>query len=306
MAPTNHPALRSNALGIATVLLAGACALGSAGCVAPASDEAAAYEESLADPGGKADGAGSGDTVVFRISAVAVREPHFFVRPVFSCTDLTDRGVMGEPSINRMLNDFITGDDPSDPNGILDLSLMMLFRPLDTRAASGRMDFGAGNCSTPASSTECDLDPAAYPTRAQVVNRSDGYCMVPDANDLSSAEYSPRPTAVAGPCFTTAPFDTTLRLGLVDLPVRDATVAGTYRSGGIGWGSLRGFVTEGDADSVLLPDSLPIVGGKPISVMFPGGDGNCARHDDRDVHEGRVGWWIYAEFNAEEVKYVGP
>jgi hypothetical protein len=282
------------------------CSLSSAACVAPTSDELPTYEQD-ASSDGKADGDGrAGDAVVYRLSDVRVREPHFFVRPFLSCSDLTDEGAFGEPSINQMLNSFVSEDDPSEPDGFLDLSLLLLFRPLDPQAAGGQLDFGAGVCSSPVASTECDLDSATLPSATRLVNRSSGPCLGADPGHLSPAGYLPPPSTVTGPCFTTEPFDTTLRLGLVDLPLRDVTIAATYRAAGIGGGSLRGFVSERDADARRLPAYLPVVGGEPISAMFPGGAANCARHDDRDVYDGDRGWWIYVDFTVERVDYVGP
>jgi hypothetical protein len=297
---------RTKALGMSLAVLTAGAALSSAACVAPTLDEAPTYEQDAVS-GSKADGDDkAGAPVVYRLSDVRVREPHFFVRPFLSCSDLTDEGAFGEPSINEVLNSFVSEDDPSEPDGFLDLSLLLLFRPLDAQAPRGQLDFGAGECSSPAASTECDLDSAALPSRATLVNQSSGQCLDADSGHLSPAAYSPPPSAVAGPCFATEPFDTTLRLGLVALPLRDVTIAATYQAAGIGGGSLRGFLTERDADARRLPPELPVVGGEPISAMFPGGTSNCAKHDDRDLHDGDRGWWIYVDFTVEQIDYVGP
>ncbi len=52
---------------------------------------------------------------------------------------------------------------------------------------------------------------------------------------------------------------------------------------GFATGLMRGFLSEAEAATVLLPATLPIVGGQPITVLLPGGAGNCAAHDDRDT-----------------------
>ena len=41
-------------------------------------------------------------------------------------------------------------------------------------------------------------------------------------------------------------------------------------------GLLRGFLYESDADSIILPEDLDLVGGEPLSILLPGGTGNCA------------------------------
>ena len=68
-----------------------------------------------------------------------------------------------------------------------------------------------------------------------------------------------------------------------------------------GW--IRGFVRESDADAILLPADVPLVGGQPFSILLPGGSGNCAAGDDRDMHEGVAGWWFYLEYSAVEILY---
>lgn len=282
------------------------CALAGTSCVASTSDDEEAVE-AVEAVDGKADGYQSEiEPDAFRLTAVRVLEPHFYVRPFLSCSDLTDTGAFGEPSINAMLNGFINEDDPDDPNGILDLSVLLLFRPFDAFSSTSRIDVGSGDCTAPASSTRCDLDPASQPSSTRLTNRSSGYCFTADRDHLSPAAYSPEPYAVAGPCFATEPVDATLTLGWVDLPLKDVTIGGAYGGTGLRYGSLRGFLTERDADRLIMPDYLPVVGGYPLSRMFPGGNGNCASHDDRDVHDGERGWWLYVAFYAEPVDYVGP
>lgn len=56
---------------------------------------------------------------------------------------------------------------------------------------------------------------------------------------------------------------------------------------------------------ILLPADLPVVGGQPLSILLPGGTGNCAGHDDCDLFEGVTGWWFYFEYVAEPVPWTG-
>ena len=48
-----------------------------------------------------------------------------------------------------------------------------------------------------------------------------------------------------------------------------------------------------------------MVGGHPLSKLFPGGTGSCAGHDDRDTWNDESGWWIYLNFVASPVTFTG-
>ena len=63
-------------------------------------------------------------------------------------------------------------------------------------------------------------------------------------------------------------------------------------------GLLLGFLLESEADAILIPADIPVVGGQPLSALFPGGTGNCSGGDDRDVHMSESGWWLYFNFTA--------
>ena len=63
-------------------------------------------------------------------------------------------------------------------------------------------------------------------------------------------------------------------------------------------GLLRGFISETDADNTIMPASLPLVGGQPLSALLAGGTNNCAPHSDIDINQGVSGWWFYLNFSA--------
>jgi len=46
---------------------------------------------------------------------------------------------------------------------------------------------------------------------------------------------------------------------------------------------------------------VPLIGGQPLSALLPGGAGNCAAGDDRDMLNGEPGWWFYFAIEAERV-----
>ena len=69
----------------------------------------------------------------------------------------------------------------------------------------------------------------------------------------------------------------------------------TAAEGPIGRVMMRGFLRESDANATLLPATLPLVGGRPVSVLLKGGMGSCATGSDKDVLDGVPGWWFYME-----------
>ena len=69
-------------------------------------------------------------------------------------------------------------------------------------------------------------------------------------------------------------------------------------------GLIRGFISEADADATIIPASLPVVGGEPLSKLLPGGKENPAGHDDRDVREAVTGWWVYLNFTATRTPWA--
>jgi hypothetical protein len=62
-----------------------------------------------------------------------------------------------------------------------------------------------------------------------------------------------------------------------------------------------------DADMIVIPPSIPIVGGQPVSRLLPGGTGNCAPHTAKDIGPGsQPGWYFYLNFTAHRVTWTGP
>lgn len=70
-------------------------------------------------------------------------------------------------------------------------------------------------------------------------------------------------------------------------------------------GLLRGFIAESVADVTILPTSLPVIGGMPLSSVLPGGTGSC-EPGTLDMNNGVPGWWFYLNFPADQVTYTGP
>jgi hypothetical protein len=241
----------------------------------------------------------------FRFTSLYIRDPHFFVSALGFCIDVTDTDPPGQQSLNNQFNDAIGMDDPASPDGNLDLSLMLLFRPLDQAdGASGSADFANGSCAIPAENTVCDiregtaLDPTEYTSLAV------GTCLMPDESHLSTEDYNPAPGTTGGPCFHAGPATVHIQTSF-SLELETAEIAGQFDgdpADGFLSGTLRGFLSEATANTTMLPADLQdSTGATFVSELIPGGMNSCAGHDDRDG----AGWWFYADFTAERVPWNG-
>ncbi len=261
-----------------------------------------------------ADGFESGDTSawsatvglapdVFRFSDLDLRDPHVFVDAgIFGCFDATDDPIpIVGFSFNGSLADQIAGD--GDGDGFLDLSSLLLFRQLDLQAAGERVDFDNGLCVTPP--IACAPDPSTEPLITSYDGLAAGTCLETVADTTSG--YSPAVGEPIAPCFVTVAETAAFQLGGLTVTLEDLQLAATFAGDPLvlDAGLIRGFLSEADADALLLPPELPVVGGQPLSVLLAGGTGSCAPGDDRDTRDGVLGWWFYLNYTAERVDYVG-
>jgi hypothetical protein len=246
-----------------------------------------------------------GTVDAFRFTSLNVRDPHFFVdAPLVGCIDATDSVPLGD-SVNEQFNAAIAADDPAMPDGALDLSLMLLFRPLDqTDGAAGDMDFANGTCLVPAEATVCDLREGTEFNPTGFSSAAAGTCLEPDAAHLSSENYNPQPGTTSGPCFHAGPGNVTIQTSFA-LELQDAEIAGQYvgdPADEFVQGTLRGFMPIAVAEATMLPpDLVESTGATTIAQLLPGGTGNCADHSDLDGD----GWWFYADFTAQRVPWNG-
>ena len=245
----------------------------------------------------------------FRFTAINVRDPHFYIVPIIGCEDITDKDLLAIQAVNKQFNAAVQGDLSDPPDGMLDMNFVLLFRPtLDQKGAGGDMEFITGECTAPIETTSCDILDGTSPAATGYSNMADGSCFTPNPGELT-AMYMPKPGPTTGPCFAGDPLSFTLNLGTFQLPFEDATIAAQYKgdpADGMVQGNIHGFVSEQVANTTLLPMDIPVLGGKPISELLPGGTKNCAKHDDRDMNGGTSGWWFYIEFEAARVPYTGP
>lgn len=242
---------------------------------------------------------------VFRFTDLDLRDPHVFVDiGGVLCPDITDAPFGIVPAFNDVLADALTMDANVDT--FLDLSPLLLFRPLDTMADDGRVDSRNGLCTAPAAGTSCAPDPLAPTTQLAYDGIDVGTCL--DAIAGTTSGFSPPVVGPTGPCFVTAPRDVTFDLAGVSVPLTETQTAAAFLGDpptSLMTGLLRGFLTEAEADAIVLP---PDLGGGTLSSLFPGGTGNCASDDGTGLDDlgGTPGWWIYLAFEALPVPYTGP
>ena len=263
-----------------------------------------------------ADGFESGDTSAwsvtvglapkaFRFSDLDLRDPHVFVDTGIVCFDFTDDPIpLAGISFNGSLEDQITGD--ADGDDFLDLSSLLLFRPLDLLAVGERVDFDDGLCLAPIEDTVCGPDPMT----AAVVTSYDGLAAGTCLETLpgTTSGYTPAIDEPIAPCFVTVAETVAFELGDLTVELEEVQFAAVFVGDPVtdlDIGLIRGFLSEAAADAVVLPPDLPIVGGQPLSILLPGGAGNCAAGDDRDLLDGISGWWFYFNFAAPRVPFVG-
>lgn len=243
----------------------------------------------------------------FRFSDLDLRDPHVFVEvPLLGCVDFTDEALplgLG-PSLNDQLESAITGDvDP--PDGLLDASYLLAFRPFDPLAVGLRLDLQSASCTAPEATTSCGPDTQTVPVTTSYDGVDSGICLEPVPGALRP--YTPAVTTPAAPGFVSRARSLRFGLGGIELPLVAVRVAATHVGAPVGElvdGLLIGFLAESDADQILLSADLPLVGGEPLSILLPGGAGNCAGHDDRDLLDGVSGWWFHLNFPARRVPFA--
>ncbi len=246
----------------------------------------------------------------FRFADLDLRDPHLFAEVevvIVLCLDFTDEPLpVVNFSFNGSLETQITTD--SDADDFLDLSTLLLFRPLDPEALAGRVDLVAGECLAPIGvPTTCAADPVVVPTMLTYDGLTTGSCLETVAGTTSG--YTPGVGTPSSPCFVTLAETVAFQLGDLVINLEDvqisAALSGEPVATSLESGLIRGFLSEADADALLLPAELPLVGGQPLSVLLPGGNGNCAEGDDRDLHKGVMGWWFYFNFRADRSRFLG-
>jgi hypothetical protein len=229
-----------------------------------------------------------------RISSIFVRDPHFFVSPGFGCVDFTDNNILGQPntSINGQINSSLSADANTD--NVLDASTLWLFPPTQEGAIQ-RLDTAAGSCSAPVASTSCSYPTTTQGSNYQVLSSGALSCFAPLTN--TTGNYTPAVASLTPPCFVQAELpQASFDFNGIALPLFGVRVAGNAASSQPGGRiMLRGFLRETDANAALIPASIPLIGGRPLSALLAGGANNCSTRNDKDTYNGESGWWFYLE-----------
>lgn len=246
---------------------------------------------------------------LFRAADLDLRDPHVYLNLGFplGCFDFTDQDLPLSPgsAFNAQIEASLTTD--GDGDGLLDAALLFAFRPFDGAAAGLRLDVQGGLCTAPAAGTSCAPDPQATPQTTTYDGVASGICLAPLAGTTYDP-YAPEAPQPLAPGFASQPRTMTLALAGLPVPLRGVRVGAAFVGAPVDRfepGLLIGFLAESDADQIPLPPDLPLVGGQPLSILLPGGGGNCAAHDDRDSFEGAAGWWFYFEFPADATPWTG-
>ncbi len=257
----------------------------------------------------------------FRFTILELRDPHTFATlPLLGCRDITDSVPLGlAPSFNESLRESIELDKNGD--GSLDLNGLIFFLADDivvgTAAhhsgtawnpedAEGETIFHFGLCAPPAEAPMCEPDALRPVHRIDYAREGDVDCMV--AVESSLGGYEPAPVFPGAPCFLGEPFDAVIDIGGIPLPLIDIQLSATYVDAvppRLVDGIFRGFLREAAADSVMLPSTVPLVAGEPLSTLLPGSANCCGGGDDREIGPtGEMGWWVYFNFEADEVPFT--
>jgi cysteine-rich repeat protein len=256
----------------------------------------------------------AGSPTAFRGATLNIMDPHIFVDPgTGACPDFTSL-------VNLLVSQSLGQDQDDPPDGLLDLSVLLVFRPLAQTGPGGVLDvmFGA-DCTAPPTGTSCTpggatIQPVSY------VNQSSGTCLMPLAG--TTGGYTPAIINTNSPCFVSSQISINFDLSGLLIPLQAGQFAGTYVGSpatSLSAGLIVGFLDEVSAESILLPTSLPApFGGAQLSSLLPGGANNCktvpprgpcttACRDDRDMGPGgQMGWYFYLSYTGPRVLYSEP
>ncbi len=233
-----------------------------------------------------------------RIDSLALRDPHAFT-PAPACIDVVE-GIAGIG-----LNSY-AADSLADPAAS---TLFLTFANGDPAAPSDIVLVYRGHCDAAGAVCQADpghLDPLLV---TQSLNLSAGICYQAPASTLTP-EYLTPPASPAAPCFFTMPGALTIDLAGISVSLEAVTLAGEWGPDGLQspvvTGVLAGFVSQQEAESIALPDTLPLVGGMTLADLLLNGDapgGSTCPGDDSDVRNGTPGWWLYFDFTAQPVSW---
>ncbi|MEM7048430.1 MAG: hypothetical protein AAF604_02175 [Acidobacteriota bacterium] len=240
---------------------------------------------------------------VYRFDDLDLRDPHLFVDAgPFGCLDVTDGPVPFDiaPAFNELVATALGGD--GDGDGFLDLNPLLIFRPFDLGAKAARLNFDPGRCDAPPDPLSCFQ--VSGGSAADYDGEEFGPATCLEVVTGTTGGYSPAIAEPTNPCFSSRPRTLFLEVQGINVPLQEGRIGATTVFAGtetLADGLLSGFLLQSDADAITLPADFPIVGGQPLSVLLPGGTGNCAAVSDLDSLDGDDGWWFYFNFTAAEL-----
>jgi cysteine-rich repeat protein len=264
----------------------------------------------------------------FRITNLDLISPRIVVVPLFGCNDVTQTPTFGF-SVNGELDTAIR---PMSMGGDYDLHIVDVFRPLAPAMAStpSEIHFNPMCMEAP---TPDSCGPAATPdiVTATAMNQSAGNCFVPIAADVNTragtpAAYVPGANTVGAPCFVTNEQTIMVTLAGIVIPLQRARFAATYSGTPptrLITGVVTGFLSDRAAADIILPATLPVVGGDPLYEHLQAGNrtttnsmgatiadgcnvGGGTSEDDGDFNGATRGFWFFLNFEAELVTWTGP
>jgi cysteine-rich repeat protein len=269
----------------------------------------------------------------FRLTSLSLVSPRVVVNQVAGCQDITQNcysvaflGCQAD-SVNTQIANAI--NPMSVTGGTYSLHIVDLFRPLvspTTATTPLDLHFNAAcmEAPTPDSCGPDPLMPDVVPTTAN--NRASGMaCYTPVAAEVNgrrgttTVTYTPTANTASTPCFISNEQTIRVNLGGIMVPLQRARVSGTYTGGTpatrIVNGVVTGFLSEADAMTVILPDTLPApLGGAPLySVLQAGGAtgsgcnvGGGGAEDDRDMlPDGTRGFWFFLNYSGDVITWTG-
>ncbi|MCA9671459.1 MAG: hypothetical protein KC503_37940 [Myxococcales bacterium] len=228
----------------------------------------------------------------FRVNTLSLADPHIYL----GCAiDLSS-------TVDGLISDQITKD--GDADNLLDLSLLIVFRPLSQGTAMGTVELAQGDCAPPHPPSSCSRTLATQPALgiSTYNNQTTGMCLTRTHNGVNVSRHNAGETSA--PCFVSTARSVTLQLAGISIPLRDLQIAGRYTGNpatGLDQGLLRGFLSKTAAAQVLLPATLPLVGGMPLSSILC----DSGTNDDTDTHPTfGAGWWFFINYTASQVTYT--
>lgn len=240
--------------------------------------------------------------VAFRVDSLALRDPHVLIPGL--CLDITDPPGIGI-SANGQVETLLTTD--ADADGILDLNLVALLRPLSQiPGPGGTIEIVTAECTIPFGGETCSPD-SGTPQVSTYTNQASGTCMTPLPDTTGPGNvgsYSPPIATSAAPCFATTPVTLSFPFGLFTVPLQNVRASATFVGSPANQlidGLLIGFLSEADADTIMLESPL----NAPVSRLLPGGAGACTPSAKDTGPGGQSGWYFYLNFSAHQVPWTG-